>query len=1024
MFRNSKREPAKISSLPLAVRVYPEPEKPRQERQADRSLRHWRCPDAMLVFDTETRTDATQRLMFGSYRLIVAGQCREEGLFYADDLPAGDLEILKNYAATHSAEVAEGNAELRLLTLSEFLDKFYRAAYKSRCLLVGFNLPFDLSRIAGDVAPARGRFAGGFSLGLWFYTDKLGRKRRHQNRPRIGIKQIDSKRALKGFTGQNNPDKSDLIPDGSATGAPEEGYKFRGHFVDLRTLAFALTDQSYSLESACEAFGVEHLKQRAARHGEVTEEYIDYNRRDVLATSELAVKLLEEYEKHGLLLQVTKAYSPASIGKAYLREMGIDPILKRQPDFSKKYLGYAQSAFFGGRTSAHIRKVPVPVVYTDFLSMYPTVNGLMQLWRFVIAREIKVVEHCEKRITRLLEEIKNNPACLFDPHTWERLTAFVKVIPDGDILPTRSKYNAASNDWQVAVNYLYAGEHQANKALWFSLPDVVASVLLTGTIPQIVDAFRIEAHGILDGLKPTKLYGAIETDPRKRDFFKRVIEERKRLGLQSNIAEAEKKKLDKALKVLANATSYGIYAEMNRKESDHVINVKCHGIDAQPFTCSITHPDDTGEYCFPPMASLITGAARLMLALLEDSVTKQGGTYAMEDTDSMAIVATENGGLIPCPGGSLRTKNNREAIEALSWKEVKEITDRFAALSPYSKDAVPGSILKIEEDNSDPKTNKQRQLYCLAISAKRYALFIRNSKGDPAVLRDGINNNADRWSEHGLGHLLNPTNLHDEDRNWIAQAWLNIIRKAHGLSAERLGFEDSPAVGRITVSSPALMRPLTKLNDGKKYEDQVKPFNFLLSCHVSPLGHPIGVDPKHFHLITPYEPDPCRWTETEWIDQYTGKTYKITTTEPHGNRHTARVKTCGDVLIEYEFHAETKNADSEGNPSGKRSMGILQRRHVQIKQIKYIGKESNVIEDVEAGLAHSEADVYTYYPDPRRDEWETQIRPALRRVSLRALKQETGFSRRILIYWRTGKRKPHRRHQQLVISTLRRLNPI
>ena len=49
--------------------------------------------------------------------------------------------------------------------------------------------------------------------------------------------------------------------------------------------------------------------------------------------------------------------------------MGIAPILQRQR-FEKRYLGYAQSAFFGGRTSAHIRKVPVPVVYTDFLSMY------------------------------------------------------------------------------------------------------------------------------------------------------------------------------------------------------------------------------------------------------------------------------------------------------------------------------------------------------------------------------------------------------------------------------------------------------------------------------------------------------------------------------------------------------------------------------------------------------------------------------------------------------------------------------
>lgn len=1003
----------KIATLPLAVRVYPEPKNTRQEERDDRPLRHWRCPDAILVFDTETRTDDSQRLTFGSYRFLVAGVCQQEGLFYADDLPAMELAILKRYVATHRADVVEGNRRLCLLNLAEFLDRFYRAAYKSRCLLVGFNLPFDLSRIAGDVAPARGRFAGGFSLGLWFYRDNAGRKRRHQNRPRIGIKQIDGKRALKGFTGLSNPDKSDLIPEGSETGKPEDGYKFRGHFLDLRTLAFALTDQSYSLESACEAFRVAHGKLSTARHGAVTEEYIDYNRRDVLATGELAENILEEYNKHRLSLQVTKAYSPASIGKAYLREMRIEPIiLKRQRSFPRQYLGYAQSAFFGGRTSAHIRKIPIPVVYTDFLSMYPTVNSLMQLWRLVIAHEIRIVEHCENNILGLLNRIMSNPTELFNPATWEHLTAFVKIIPDGDILPTRGKYNAASNDWQVAVNYLYAGDHEANGALWFSLPDVAASVLLSGQIPRIVDAFRIEAHGILDGLKPTKLYGAIEVDPRKQDFFKRVIEERKLLSSQTKVSESERRKLDKALKVLANATSYGIYAEMNRQESDCAIKVNCHGIDEKPFTCSVAHPDVPGEYCFPPMASLITGAARLMLALLEHCVTELGGTYAMEDTDSMAIVATENGGSIPCPGGSLQTKDKREAVKALSWKQVQQIADRFAALNPYARDAVQGSILKIEEDNFDSIGHKQRQLYCLAISAKRYALFSGQHKNNPILLR---------YSEHGLGHLLNPTNLEDEKRDWIGQAWLNLIRKALGLSAKRLQFEKRPAVGRVSVSSPAILKPLARLNQRKSYENQVKPFNFLLSCHVRQLGHPIGCDPDCFHLIAPYESDSARWLRIEWVDQYTGKAYRITTSEPHGNRRTARVKTYGDILLDYEFHPETKNGDADGNPSGKQTIGLLQRRHVRIKQIKYIGKESNLLEEVESGLVQSETDIYTEYTDARRDEWETKIRPALQKVSLAVLKKESGISRRTLIYARTGKRRPHPKHRELLASILRKL---
>ena len=77
---------------------------------------------------------------------------------------------------------------------------------------------------------------------------------------------------------------------------------------------------------------------------------------------------------------------------------------------------------------------------------------------------------------------------------------------------------------------------------------------------------------------------------------------------------------------------------------------RSHGLDAEPFTCRVTHPEVPGEYYFTPLASLITSAARLMLALLEDCVAEAGGTYAMEDTDSMAIVATEDGGLVPCRG--------------------------------------------------------------------------------------------------------------------------------------------------------------------------------------------------------------------------------------------------------------------------------------------------------------------------------------------------------------------------------------
>ncbi len=196
-------------------------------------------------------------------------------------------------------------------------------------------------------------------------------------------------------------------------------------------------------------------------------------------------------------------------------------------------------------------------------------------------------------------------------------------------------------------------------------------------------------------------------------------------------------RLDKSLKVLANASSYGIFAEMNRQESEQKIRVQCHGLDPEPYACSVIHPEQPGEFCFPPLASLITGAARLMLALLEHSVTQLGGTYAMEDTDSSAIISTKNGGIILCKGGNLYTRYGAQAVKALSREQVNQIVSKFEALNPYDRRIIPGSVLKVEDDNYDPKTGKQHQLHCLAISAKRYALFLRAKNGEPILLREG-----------------------------------------------------------------------------------------------------------------------------------------------------------------------------------------------------------------------------------------------------------------------------------------------
>jgi hypothetical protein len=265
--------------LEVAVRAYAvaqeaiDGDKP-TSRLGNRTKR--RKPQLSLVFDTETTIDSSQRLNFGAWRLYsdrpgrVPGRfCVEEGLIYADDLPdrdPGGFAALQAYARCHDADVFGGrNPVLRLLSQADFVERIlWRHGYRHRATIVGFNLPFDLSRLAVACAPARRRCAGGNSLRL-FADERF--------RPRIAYRALDSKRALIGFTSFDDDD-----------GGDDDDRRFRGHPLDMRTLSSSLADRGFSLESACEEFGVPYVKRRVT-HGVVTEDTIAYCREDVQVLS-------------------------------------------------------------------------------------------------------------------------------------------------------------------------------------------------------------------------------------------------------------------------------------------------------------------------------------------------------------------------------------------------------------------------------------------------------------------------------------------------------------------------------------------------------------------------------------------------------------------------------------------------------------------------------------------------------------------------------------------------------------------
>ncbi len=944
--------------------------------------------DPVLVFDTETRVDKSQALLVGGYKLYhwqgTTLVCDEEGLFYADDLPNTShvaYETLRNYVAQRAL-----TSPTRLLLMSRraFVeDVFYPAAYGARARVVGFNLPFDLSRIAEGDGIARGkRFLGGFSLQLTHHYDPgTGAAREHAFLPRVSILHRDRTSAFIEFAAPIKTDPRDRIPPDSPDGAFERRYRFRGHMLDLKTLTKAVTDEDHSLKSAAKEFKTAHAKLDAPEHGRITPEYLRYLRQDVVVTGDLLETLRAEYDRHPIGVDPSAVYSPASIAKGYLRAMGITEPATRAPHVSPRHLGIAASAYFGGRAEVRLRRVPVPVVYLDFLSMYPTVNALMGLWPLVIAEEL-YVEDATREVQVFLDSVTTDT--VMRRETWPTLVAFAEIVPGGDVVPARAQYAGPEDAFTIGVNPLWRAAPS-----WYALADLVASKLLSGKTPRVRSAFWLRGRGVLASLRTVRLRSEVPVNPADDDFFRRVIEERVRAADRSDLTKLEQERLRRALKVVANSGSYGIYGEANPERLPEgktaEVWVEAAG---QRLRTRVAAPEERGEFAFMPLAALITAGARLMLALLECAIQDRGGSYVACDTDSMMPVAREHAGLIACPGGPHRLRDGREAVRALSWDEVDDIVRQFDVLKPYDPDVVRDPILKIDSVNFHKRTKERLPLECYAISAKRYALFWRNARGRP-VLRDK--------TEGGLGHLLDPRDPANDERTtrktWINDAWLRIVTTALGRRGADPAWLNRPALSRESLTSPVVARRLTKGTAHLPYSQRMKAFNFLLAAHVRDGAFPVGVDPQHFHLIAPFTSDARQWTKLTWTNSYDGKPYRIATSG-RSSVTTAGVKSYDDVLRAFARHPEAKSLAPDGTPCGEDTVGLLRRRPVLAVRTIARGKEGYKAEEVDREEVHDIEEVQPNYGEVGPDAWTSYVLPILRELPRALLAAVAGISER------------------------------
>ncbi len=879
---------------PIFVRVHTrvKNEKPRPERE-------WKQPkkwaNFALVFDCETTTDLNQNLTFLWWRFCElkggAYVSQQEGVVHADDLNEESAHLIREYARSDNADVEEGCPEdIQVQSRTEFLNREFWKAARLGAVIVCFNAPFDLSRLALEYREARNKNTG-WSMVMWEYKGKPDKLK-----PRLRIKPKDSRSAFINLAG----------------GDPSKRLVYQGRFLDLSVLGWALRNRHLDLNGFLRSFGLKGKMQHEPT-GRVTKEELQYGRRDVERTVELLNAMKTEYEGFPLKLTPESAMSAASITKAFLDEMRIkQPVQKfTVPDDT---YGKCMQAYYGGRSEIRIRHEEVPVVVCDTTSEYPSVAALFNLWSLLIAADVKV-EECTAQARDVLD--RAGLETLLDSSTWRELAFFACIEPTGDILPVRSLYGETGNT-NIGVNPLTSEE-----PIWYAGPDLASSKLKAKRTPKILQAFRLVPYGLQDGMKTTSI-GKRKFDPAKDDFFRVVIEERK------NLPKSHPHYL--LLKIIANSL-YGIFAELNKHEYGEKrpkqVDVFSGEHKHEETTFAVERP---GRWQFPPAAALITAGGRLMLVILERMVEEKKGTYLLTDTDSMLFVAAKERRLVPCPGGPYKMPDGTPAIEAIAWKEVEEIAAKLNSLNPYDPKIV-AEILKIEDCNYD-RSGNPHQLYGLAVSAKRYVVYTHR-RGDFQIIKP---------SEHGLGIVYVPDrrkryipeDCKDQETSyprWVVEAWTQIVENhfrqikdpENAAISRELWFGKLPAVMRIRVTTSNVLKALRKRDPGA-----AKPYNFALS--------PILIQsPPECTLVAPFSKHPEEWVSRDYTEVHTGDTVKLAV-EYRGKK--LLPQTLSSVVWRHYLHPEDKSLSPDGKRCGPYTRGLLLRRPIQaLTRFEYIGKE-------------------------------------------------------------------------------------
>jgi len=335
-----------------------------------------------------------------------------------------------------------------------------------------------------------------------------------------------------------------------------------------------------------------------------------------------------------------------------------------------------------------------------------------------------------------------------------------------------------------------------------------------------------------------------------------------------------------AIKILVNALSYGIFIELNPEDKKSEFQV--YGLDN--FVTKENRFEKSGKYFHPLLAVMITSGARLFLTMAEARLKELGAIHAYMDTDSVFVPP----------------------------EKAQELVELFQSLNPYNID-IP--LLKPEK----------KDLWFYGIASKRYALYYYEN----GIIR--FMEDERSYKLHGLGHLTNPFPNSVED--WQAEIWQDILKLHYGkITGKDIQekYSNLYAISRLTVSTSNVLNRFKKLNEGKNWKEQIKPFNFfLVEFQV------IEENDKAVKPLAPFTKDYQKIVYEPFIDYESGEVKE-------GSQY---FKPLSRTILQYVEHLENK---FEGDT------GVLEKKSIQADGLVYIGKEANNIEDQPLDITKSQ----------------------------------------------------------------------